>query len=44
VERFDSAPMKTAARSLRDCERSCREMVASMKHHSSAEPAPGRTR
>jgi hypothetical protein len=36
VERFDSPEMKTAARTLRECERSCREMVASMRGRGSA--------
>jgi hypothetical protein len=31
VERFDDATMKAAAKSLRACEKSCREMVASMR-------------
>jgi hypothetical protein len=44
-ERFDSPEMKNAARTLRDCERSCREMVASMRgRRSAAETVPGRTR
>jgi hypothetical protein len=30
VGKFDSAEMKAAARSLRDCEKSCRAMVANM--------------
>jgi hypothetical protein len=32
VEKFDSAEMKAAAKTLRECERSCRSMVASMEH------------
>ncbi len=31
VERFDSEEMKRAAQKLRECERSCREMVANMR-------------
>lgn len=30
VEKFDSTEMKDAAKKLRDCERSCRSMVAAM--------------
>lgn len=35
VEKFDSDEMKMAARKLRECEKSCREMVAQMKSSSS---------
>ncbi len=31
VEKFDSDEMKVAAKKLRECEKSCREMVAQMK-------------
>jgi hypothetical protein len=31
VGKFDSAPMKAAAKALRECEQSCRTMVASMR-------------
>ena len=31
VEKFDSEQMKMTAKKLRECERSCREMVAQMK-------------
>jgi len=31
VEKFDSAEMKMAAKKLRECEQSCRNMVAQMK-------------
>jgi hypothetical protein len=31
VERFDDPTMKAAAKALRTCEKSCREMVASMR-------------
>jgi hypothetical protein len=45
VERFETPEMQAAAKALRTCERSCREMVASMRARRSAgetRPEPNR--